>query len=507
MRGRQTAVSHDTVAEERRGRRLRLRPALVAATAVTLAATLSACDPRAWPIELVSVNAAGTDSANDESRNPQISPDGTKVAFESAASDLGPSGTGDVVDIFVRDVVRDTTTLVSVDAAGAGGGDDDSSLPRFSPDGTKIGFNSRATNLATPAAGGRTDDVYVRDLVAGTTTLVSVDAAGTGGGDDQSNLIEFSPDGRRVLFYSRAGNLVPGGPGRGVDGIYERDLASGVTTRLGDGFNATYSPSGDAVAFFANRNLYLREAATGTVRLLASGPQGSQLIGRPWFSHDGTKVAFERQTQPDWVRTDVYVYDRVARTSTLVTPAVSGGGGSNNTPTRIHGFHPSDPNRLLFSSFASNLIPGDTNGWEDLFVRDLTRRVTTRVATRVGRGSQGGPTGFVRWLGDGSRIAFVSIAGHFGVTDTNDLLDVYVLDVATRTFTLVSSEATGKAPANGDSGRYRYFPGDLDIWLYQLSASADGRRLAFGSYASDLGPKDSDRASDHDVYIATLAAP
>jgi Tol biopolymer transport system component len=202
------------------------------------------------------------------------------------------------------------------------------------------------------------------------------------------------------------------------------------------------------------------------------------------------------------VRTDVYVYDRVARTSTLVTPAVSGGGGSNNTPTRIHGFHPSDSNRLLFSSFASNLIPGDTNGAEDLFVRDLARRVTTRVATRVGQG--GGPSGFVRWLGNGSRIAFVSTTGDYGVPDTNFLPDVYVLEVATRKFTLVSSEATGKAPANRESGRYLY-PGGFS--LYQLSASADGTRLAFGSYASDLGPKDSDRDLDHDVYIATLAAP
>src|SRR5262245_50610602 len=103
-RGRETAMSQHTVAGERPGRRRRLRPALVAATAVTLAATLTACDPRPWPIELVSVNAAGTDSANDESRSPQISPDGTRVVFESRASDLGPAGTGDVVDIYVRDL-------------------------------------------------------------------------------------------------------------------------------------------------------------------------------------------------------------------------------------------------------------------------------------------------------------------------------------------------------------------------------------------------------------------
>ncbi|HEX6420502.1 MAG TPA: hypothetical protein VFZ77_18520 [Acidimicrobiales bacterium] len=468
--------------------------------AVALTAGLSACHEPSWQAELVSANAAGTDSANGQSFGPMLSADGTKVVFESAASDLGPTDTNGVDDVYVRDLTAGTTDLVSVDATGTDGGDDRSFFPQLSPDGTKVGFNSTATNLAVPATDGRNDDVYVRDLATGTTTLVSVNADGTAGGDGQSNLTGFSPDGERVLFVSWARNLVPGGSSAGA--IYERDLATGTTTKLADGVSAAYSPSGDAVAFFTVRNVFLRDAATGTVTELSAGPSGSQLTGRPYFSHDGTRVAFARWTNPDFVRTDIYVYDLATGSTTLVTADLNGRGGSDNTPSRIHGFHPSDADRLLFSSTASNLVAGDTNGRQDLFVRDLRRGVTTRVVERVGLSTGNETPGYARWLGDGTRIAFVSFVGTYGVRDTNGTADVYVLDVAAGTYALVSTEATGHDGANGRSGGYDLEPASSYI-IYELSASADGSRVAFGSDASDLGPTDSDRSRDHDVYVAS----
>lgn len=497
--GRAREAVGRTDGAQRWGRRKRGRLVLGAAAAVLLAAGLSGCHVPPWQNQLVSVNAVGSSSGNDESHGPALSADGTRVVFSSSASDLGPTDTNGLEDIYVRDLTTGVTSLVTVNTVGTDGANDDSLFQALSRDGTKVGFSSHATNLATPASDGRHYDVFVRDLTTGTTTLASVNVAGTGGGNEQSDILSFSPDGNRVLFVSRATNLVPGG----TAGLYERDLTTGVTTRLADGWWGAYSPSGDAVAFFQNNDLYLREASTGTIRLLVGSPAGSgRLTGAPVFSHDGTRIAFQREFDPSHVKTDIYVYDRVAKTTTLVTVDIGGSGGSNNTPSTIHGFHPTDANRLLFSSFASNLVANDTNAVQDLFVRDLGRRTTSRVVSGVGSGSgRHASLRMASWLGNGSKIAFVSFDNSYGVTDTNLASDVYVLDVAARTYTLVSAKAGGHDSGSGDSGRY-LFLGGFSLW--GLSASSDGTRIAFDSYANDLGPTDSDRQRDPDIYVASL---
>jgi Tol biopolymer transport system component len=193
-----------------------------------------------------------------------FSPDGTKVAFASAASDLGPTDTvvcyngGFFVgcsDVYVRDVVAGTTTLVSVNGTGtnAGNGQSGSSLA-FSPDGTKIVFTSAAsdlgptdTNTCPSAAVTNTacEDVYVRDLVNGTATLVSVDASEEDAATGQSRAAAFTPDGLKVIFTSRAGDLGPA-DANGVDDLYIRHLSVGVTKLVSA--NADDSGSGNAAS-------------------------------------------------------------------------------------------------------------------------------------------------------------------------------------------------------------------------------------------------------------------
>jgi Tol biopolymer transport system component len=503
---RRRGAANGTDGADRSGRRRPARLALVAVTAVALAAGLTACHTRRWQGQLVSANAAGTGSAVDESRYPTLSPDGTKVVFESDAWNLGPTDTNGASDIYVRDLATGVTELVSVNTAGTDSGDAKSYFPQLSPDGTKVAFYSDATNLTSLALRPQ-GQVYVRDLVAGTTTMVSVNAEGTGGGNDSPGLREFSPDSTRYLFSSRAGDLVPPITEPSSSHFYfERDLTTGVTTRLVEtNGQAAYSPSGDALAFFRGSDVYLRDTSTGTIRLVAAGPSGSMLQWLPVFSRDGTKLAFERRTQPAGVRDDIYVYDRVARTTTLVTAGVAGSGGANNSSSPIHGFHPTNPNLLLFSSFASNLVPNDTNGRQDLFVRDLGQRTTVRVASNVGRGFGDDSPTLATWAGNGTKIAFVSWSNGFGgVTDTNGAADVYVRNVGDWTYELVSENVDGHDSGDGDSGRYVYLPGIIDLTQYGISFSADGTRVAFGSYANDLEPLDGDRTRDHDIFVATL---
>jgi Tol biopolymer transport system component len=178
--------------------------------------------------ERASVDAAG-DDADGESEWPRLSADGRLVAFHSEAGDLVPGDDNDLLDVYVRDLVAGTTTRVSVDGTG---GDPNglSYQPSISADGRHVAFGSAATDLVAGGDDGLHEDVFVRDLVAGVTTRVSVDVAG-GDPDQTSRNPSTSGDGRYVAFYSEASDLVAG-DGNGVYDVFVRDVATGTTTRV-----------------------------------------------------------------------------------------------------------------------------------------------------------------------------------------------------------------------------------------------------------------------------------
>lgn len=158
---------------------------------------------------LVSVNRLGTDSGNDNSGSPSISADGRFVAFSSSATDLVATNItgGRGGNVFVRDLQTGTTVLASGNWNGTDGGNGGSELPSLSADGRFVAFLSRARDLLT----NDTDviqDVFVRDLQTGTTTLASVNYAGTGGGNNESGTPLISANGRFVAFASTSSDLV-----------------------------------------------------------------------------------------------------------------------------------------------------------------------------------------------------------------------------------------------------------------------------------------------------------
>src|SRR5215472_2918439 len=175
-------------------------------------------------VTLVSADANGV-QGNNHSFNFAFSPDGTRVAFFSSATNLLPSPTH-VTNVLVKNLTNQAVTLASADVNGVEG-NGDSNWPVFSPDGTGVVFASSASNLL---AGSVTlgSQIYVKNLQTGVVTLASADANGVAG-NGLSLYPMFSPDGSKVTFDSVSTNLVPGVTSGTLD-IYVKDLATGAIT-------------------------------------------------------------------------------------------------------------------------------------------------------------------------------------------------------------------------------------------------------------------------------------
>src|SRR6476469_8446220 len=181
----------------------------------------------------VSVDSAGN-LGNSNSYTPSISADGRFVAFDSGVSNLVPGDNNDETDIFVRDTLTNTTTLVSLDSAG-NQANNGSSRPSISADGRFVAFESYASNLVPGDTNSSPDsfpsqDIFVRDTLTNTTIRVSLDSAG-----NQANRFSDRPsisaDGRFVAFTSEASNLVPGDTNKRNE-IFVRDTLTNNTTRV-----------------------------------------------------------------------------------------------------------------------------------------------------------------------------------------------------------------------------------------------------------------------------------
>jgi hypothetical protein len=406
-------------------------------------------------ITRVSVDSAGN-QGNQSSiflGSPSISPDGRFVAFVSAASNLVPGDTNASDDIFVRDTLANTTIRVSVDSAG-NQANMDSYTASISAGGRFVAFWSKATNLV-PGDTNADSDVFVRDMLANTTTRVSVDSVGNQA-DESSLGASISPDGRFVAFLSFASNLVPGDTNNNND-IFVRDLLTNTITRVSvdsagnqansDSLYFSISANGQRVAFDSaasnlvpgdtnnSQDIFVRNTLTNTttrVSVDSAGNQGNSGSGTPSISADGRFVAFfsfATNLVPGGTNNtnDIFVRDTLANTTARIS-VDSAGNQANGT------FGPnmsisSDGRFVAFESTASNLVPGDTNNYRDIFVRDLLTNTTTRVSVDSA-GNQGNNGSFAPSISsNGQRVAFDSAASNLVPGDTNSIPDVFVSDI------------------------------------------------------------------------------
>jgi Tol biopolymer transport system component len=340
------------------------------------------------------------------------------------------------------------TQRVSVDSSGAQGNGGSYSAS-ISPDGRYVAFESQDSKLVSGDTNGL-DDVFVHDRLTGTTERVSVDSSGVEGNGVSGNA-SISADGRYVAFNSLASNLVIGDT-NGFSDVFVRDRLTGTTERVSVG---------------------------------PGGTEGNNPSGLPWISADGRYVAFESNAS-NLVSgdtngfTDIFVRDRIAGTTERVS--VNSAGTQTNEPAHNVSIS-ADGRYVAFWSYATNLVPGDTNLFADVFMRDRLTGMTERVSIAT-NGAQGNLESFISAGSisvDGRYVAFESSAMNLVPGDTNGRWDIFVRDRQTGTTERVSV-ATSGAQGNGGS----YIP----------SISADGRYVAFNSESSNLVSDDTNVGLD-----------
>jgi Tol biopolymer transport system component len=351
-------------------------------------------DLRTGRTELASVSSSGTPASGGGSQ-PSISGDGRFVAFISGSDDLVPGDTNANMDVFVHDRLTGITERVSVAADGTQG-NRYSRDAAISADGRTVAFRSWSSNLV-PGDTNDCEDIFVRDLLTGAIERVSVDSNGVEG-NSSSLFPALSADGRFVAFYSFASNLVPGDTNHFCD-TFVHDRRTGATERVsiaGDGRQGN------------ERSGYWYESAP------------------PSISADGRFVTFYSSAS-DFVAGDVpgtvdtFLRDRLNRTTERI--------GRLGYVSSIS----ADGRFVAFGSVATDVVPGDTNGFADVFVRDRELGVTERVSLSTS-GAQGddecevGPYNNVSISADGRRVAFVSLATNLVPGDTNGWADVFVRD-------------------------------------------------------------------------------
>ncbi len=378
-----------------------------------------------------------------------LSAGGHFVAYQSLASTLAPGDNNAVTDCYLTNRTNGQTALVSRSTAGTVG-NSSSWNPSVSADGRRVAFDSYATNLVGFDPNGARD-VFLRDIVSGSTACVSVNPSGQPGSG--YSMLYFarslSADGQTVVFESEAADLVTGDVG-GVRDVFARDLQRATTVRVsqtpaGVGGNAISSSAcisaGGRWVAFVSSSSNLAPGASGTI-------------------------------------SNVYRHDLQTGANLLVSRAPSG----IEWPTGS--YFPSissDGRYVVFVSACPSIVAGDTNGTEDVFVFDCST-LQTSVASRTPAGMPGNGRSTVPAISaDGNYVSFESLSSNL-VPGYGGWWSCFLWDRSTSTMRFMNLGPSG--PSSGGA----YYP----------SLSQSGSFVSFHSADSSLVPGDAN--GDHDVF-------
>jgi len=393
--------------------------------------------------------------------------------------------------------------------------DASSTTSAISGDGRHVAFVSAASNLVPGDTNGQLD-VFVHDRATGETQRVSVGEGGVEA-QGQSTTPALSADGRHVAFASPAGNLVTGDDNGRFDvfvvdrdeGTIERvSLASDGSQGAADSVAPSISADGRFVAFASAAALvpedvndtfdvYVRDRASMTttrVSVGAGGAEGDNLSLAPRISADGRIVVFHsfasNLVAGDTNNApDVFAHDRASGATVRASVSSSGAqGNQQSVGSSVSG----DGRFVGFASDASNLVAGDVNGRTDVFVHDRVTGATERVSVATDGSEGNNRSGFVdppALSHDGRYVAFTSGASNLVPDDTNNRVDVLLRDRALGTTVRVNVAADG-TEADGSS----------TLWA---SIASDGTVVVYASSATNLVADDTNFVSDVFAYVDT----
>lgn len=432
------------------------------ARAVTLAALAASLSAAAVALGAVddTILVSREDGANGDRTNgaiPKVSADGNRVVYASGGQ------------VMLRDVAAGTTETVSR-ATGAGGAvsNGDNFNHDISNDGRYVVWESDATNLSTEdvdddGMGNDIRDVFVRDLQADTTELVSRESGADADPGTRDSLNPYiSGNGRYVTFGSRSPDFSDDDDDT-VFNSYVRDLQEDTTTLYGrangtSGAGANESASPGPLSDDGRLALFFSDATN----LPGNGAAGFNA----------------------WLR------DLDAGTTTLLSATT----GGDPVSTVFGGDISGDGSTAYFVSPTNDVTPDDPDGQQDLFIR----RIDTDTTTFESRASDGTPangyTEFVAGLsGDGRYVAFASAGANLSTedVDTGNMTDVFVRDLQEGDTAFVSRASGATGEAGNAASR-------------QPHLSANGRFVAFDSNATNLTDEGSDGLQQ--VYRRELLA-
>ena len=470
----------------------------------------------------VSTNGGFGNRNSGKSGSAVMTPDGRYVAFVSSASNLVPGDSNGIPDIFVRDLQLGTTTLASAGAVPVGGwipiGGAGSFAPTITPDGRYVAFYSTATNLTAgfTNVGSMYGDIYVRDLVAGTTSWASAGAraqlqAVFGATNGVCFSFKMSTNGSLIAYEVGANNTGLVGFSNPAGVVLRYNLSSGQTDVVNTNANAPVglfqdlrtidmSPDGRFVASVANTDtrgentlVYLWDALTGTNLLVSAdlndAPPVSGSSYAPLVDPSGRYVFFlsnSTNLTTNVLMGDCHLYcrDTQAGATVLVDADTNGVGVGVNSV----GYPNLCPDARLLAFESANV--GDRNHHMDVLAYSFQSNATELISVQSPAISSRSPDGHSVFTStavvsyNGQYVCFASDADNLVANDThgtNGHRQVFVRDVNTDTNMLVSEDTNG-LPAAGVSS--------------EASISSNGRYVVFSSSAASLVPGDTNNSLD-----------
>jgi len=471
---------------------------------------------------LVSRSTNGAAGGNGDSFPVALSTNGQFALLESSASNLVASDTNNAADVILRDLNSGETFLISISTNGLPGNGASRSAV-MTPDGRYVAFVSEANNLVTGDTN-RIADVFLRDVQALTTTLVSVGARSTIASLvplNSSESPQITPDARFIAFSSTATNLVPGV--QTVGDIYVHDRIAGTNFWASSGMRAllqstgqtngishnfALSENGKFVAYQASRasqptgtysgimlRYGLESGLTDLVHTNAPTSIPAAMETRNLdLTPDGGIIAFVANSNGvSGATTCVQVWDAATGITTLAS-----GDLTNSVTTGSISTHPvldSSGRFVTFLSSATGLVTNAVSGAWHLYVRDLLNSTTTLAnADANGAGSTLTAVSVPSLSADVRFVAFEGEDGALVANDNNRVLDVFVRDLTAGTNELISAAHPALASAT---------PNGMSL-VSPFPASADGRYIAFASEADNLVPADTN--GFRDVFVRDLAS-